>query len=53
MKKPRGRPKSTKPLVKRFHVSAEPQVIDKIDEDRGKTPRSKFLLTKSGYGGKK
>jgi hypothetical protein len=50
-KKP-GRPKSDKPAKKRFSVSVEPEILKKIDMDKGPMSRSKFLLNKAGYGEK-
>ena len=44
-----GRPKSDKPPAKTVSITMPHKTFIKIENDRGQTPRSQFILKKSGY----
>ncbi len=45
-----GRPKKPGGPVIKLSISIPPKTLEAIDKARGRMNRSKFLLTKAGYG---
>ena len=46
-----GRPKKPGGPAIKLSISIPPKTLEAIDRARGRMNRSKFLLTKAGYGG--
>lgn len=45
-----GRPKGINPPAVKTSITIPVKARARIEKDRGKTSRSKFLLNKAGYG---
>ena len=46
-----GRPKGPNPPAKKTSITIPVKTLAAIDKARGRMSRSKYILTKAGYGG--